>query len=508
MVFDNVGKGHEIYPSIGLRHTNEAVRVNFGHAPFKFAIEDHVLSQRNAVWGKIQETKIDWSLLRGGSNYDTANNTRSAEMEEKAVAVPSSVDGGISGGGVGSGGDENTEDKSPMRNLVMSYLAHHGYVKTVKAFQAQRETRAAAAASTSALGREDGMEMDESPMRASSSLTSTSASASSAGAARYSYSEVEQDGSLLRRVEIVNAVAKGDIDTAIEQTERHFPEVLKREEGLIQFKLRCRKFVELILEASEALKRVKPEQSRERGRRDLGKERYVGAADGMDGSGAMDVDDPSLEAPAQPSEPTTLSSTPTPDASENTITASPIPRIPLRVSRSTSSSSTTSTSASTASSSSPSAVAKTALEKALAYGQGLEADYKGDIRPDVKAHLKRTFGVVAYTDPLAAGGEVAEMAGQEARTRLATELNQAILGTSHIFPYLSLFFLFSRANTSQYVSIGVGTDARLFLESQGKPPHPALEMVYRQAAACIVQLGLLNCGSAAFADMSKEFLEG
>lgn len=46
------------------------------------------------------------------------------------------------------------------------------------------------------------------------------------------------------------------------------------------------------------------------------------------------------------------------------------------------------------------------------------------------------------------------------------------------------------------------------LESLGKPRYPALEMAYRQASACIVQLGLLNCGSAAFADMSKEFLEG
>ena len=48
----------------------------------------------------------------------------------------------------------------------------------------------------------------------------------------------------------------------------------------------------------------------------------------------------------------------------------------------------------------------------------------------MRAHLRRTFGVVAYDDPIAAGGEVAEIAGQAARNSLASEVNQAILGDS------------------------------------------------------------------------------
>lgn len=415
MVFENVGKGHEVYPAIGLRHTNEAVRVNFGHSPFKFAIEDHVLSQRNAVWGKIQETKIDWDLLRGGSNNEEVSSV---------VAAPASS--AISSGA--EYGEGNAEDKSPMRELVMSYLAHHGYVKTVKAFQAQCDGRAVA--------KEDGMEMDDTPAASSSSTSTSYASAQSAR------SEMDQDQDLLRRVEIVDAVSKGDIDTAISQTQIHFPEVFKHEEGLMLFKLRCRKFVELILEASEALKRVKPEKDSLRGRKATGKERYVGntvGSEGMDGSGAMDVDDPSPEARTPVSEPTTLSSTSsasstftsnTPsDMSDSTV---PIPGSTIRITRSSSSSSSSSSSTNTATL--PAAtVAKNALQSALAYGQTLEVDYKSDVRPEVKAHLKRTFGVVAFTDPLAAGGEVAEMAGQEARMRLATELNQAILGTSPFF---------------------------------------------------------------------------
>jgi hypothetical protein len=37
--------------------------------------------------------------------------------------------------------------------------------------------------------------------------------------------------------------------------QRWHPKVLEREEGLMRFKLRCRKFVELILEAAELKKK-------------------------------------------------------------------------------------------------------------------------------------------------------------------------------------------------------------------------------------------------------------
>lgn len=45
------------------------------------------------------------------------------------------------------------------------------------------------------------------------------------------------------------------------------------------------------------------------------------------------------------------------------------------------------------------------------------------------------------------------------------------------------------------------------VESQGRPTRPALESLYRQAAVCILRLGLLGAGAAAFADMPKEFLD-
>lgn len=45
------------------------------------------------------------------------------------------------------------------------------------------------------------------------------------------------------------------------------------------------------------------------------------------------------------------------------------------------------------------------------------------------------------------------------------------------------------------------------IESQGRPAQPLLDRLYRQTAVCLTQLALMGNGAAAFADMSKEFLD-
>lgn len=71
-----------------------------------------------------------------------------------------------------------------------------------------------------------------------------------------------------------------------------------------------------------------------------------------------------------------------------------------------------------------------ALRAAIAYGQSLKNDYESDTRPEVKQLFNKTFGILAYTDPLAAGGQVAAFVSPEARAHLASELNTAILSES------------------------------------------------------------------------------
>ncbi|KAI0321007.1 hypothetical protein OF83DRAFT_1168849 [Amylostereum chailletii] len=116
-------------------------------------------------------------------------------------------------------------------------------------------------------------------------------------------------------------------------------------------------------------------------------------------------------------------------------------------------------------------VAEAALRAAIAYGRGLRAEYKRDGRKEVQALLERTFGVVAYHFPMEAKGEIGRWAGREGREALATEVNVAIL------------------------------------ESQGYPARPALERMYRQAGATVLELGHLGVGAAVFADARRELLE-
>jgi hypothetical protein len=44
-------------------------------------------------------------------------------------------------------------------------------------------------------------------------------------------------------------------------------------------------------------------------------------------------------------------------------------------------------------------------------------------------------------------------------------------------------------------------------ESQGFPRQPALERIYRQTGASLVQLGFLGVGAAVFADLHRELLD-
>lgn len=103
--------------------------------------------------------------------------------------------------------------------------------------------------------------------------------------------------------------------------------------------------------------------------------------DGMDGGGAMDVGEPSPDFQG-------------PSSSH------------LTASRPSSRPSRTPSLAPLSSQSRSAALVRIALHTAINYGQTLEA---------VTRAVHRTPRVAAFADPLAADGEVAEMAGQEAR---------------------------------------------------------------------------------------------
>lgn len=365
------------------------MRANFGQDPFKFDIEDHVLQQRNTTWSRIQTAPWTWPVADGDKDLTPAS-TSTAE----------------------------TSAKSQINDLVLSYLSHHGYARTARAFEAQcsarggmstlRLSKTFPSSSTSRVSDHDQiMDMDDVPQ------TPTIAPAP--------MDDIEI------RTRIVHAVLTGDVDTALSDTRTHFPRALDADAGLVLFKLRCRKFVELVLEAAELKKRMCAQDAEMNVEAD-GEDK--GISEGM----GMDVDDEA-----------DISSTGVTNGFGGGSSA-----IPIKGKRKASF-------ASSHSGFSGVIAAKygTALERAVAYGQELQSEYKD--RPEMRAIFKRTSVIVAFEDPLEAGGDAADVAGQGARVSLATEVNQAIL-REFVLKLTRSYSHFSRSVARASCSSGLGED--------------------------------------------------
>ncbi|KAF8823911.1 hypothetical protein HHX47_DHR9000448 [Lentinula edodes] len=389
IAFENVGKGIEIYPTVGLQHLGESVKVNFGHEDFQFGIDFYVQQQRQKTWAAIMSRPLDPTLFSATATNDTTG-------EEIAPSLPEVSE---------------QQCKQTLDKLVLSYLAHHGYIKTARAFK--KQNREAVEESPASPSVDDDIDMDDVPEPSTPSPST---------------SVLEAD--IESRTRIVNSVLSGNIDSALTETKEHYPGALEADEGLMLVKLRCRRFVELVLESAELEKKMKAMATKEQA--------SAPEMDGLEEGGmGMDVDDD------------LFSGSPVTNGSNGAAGASS--EIPSRP---------------------PSArdQYEAALNSAIAYGQTLDKDFKSTRNPEIKQIFTRAFAIFAVFDPLSAGGTIAEVAGHDARVQLANDLNQAIL------------------------------------RSQGRPTHPALEMMYRQTAVCLLQLGLARVGAAAFANMQKEFL--
>ena len=106
----------------------------------------------------------------------------------------------------------------------------------------------------------------------------------------------------------------------------------------------------------------------------------------------------------------------------------------------------------------------------LEYGRSLDAAY-GSTDPDLRA----TFGLLACVDPVR---ERPDLAGDEARRKLAEQVNAAIL---------SACAFVERPDTAA---------------SQGQSARPPLELAYRQAAASMSTLGRLGVGQAVLVSLT------
>lgn len=330
-----------------MQHLGESVKVNFGHEDFQFGIDFYVQQQRQKTWAAIMSRPLDPTLFSATATNDTNG-------EEIAPSLPEVYE---------------QQSKQTLDKLVLSYLAHHGYIKTARAFK--KQNREAVGESPTSPSVDDDIDMDDVPEPSTPSPST---------------SVLEAD--IEARTRIVNSVLSGNIDSALTETKEHYPGALEADEGLMFVKLRCRRFVELVLESAELEKKMKAMATKEQA--------SAPEMDGLkEGGMGMDVDDDDL-----------FSGSPVTNGSNGVAGASfEIPSRP------------------------PSArdQYEAALNSAIAYGQTLDKDFKTTRNPEIKQIFTRAFAIFAVFDPLSAGGTIAEVAGHDARVQLANDLNQAIL---------------------------------------------------------------------------------
>ncbi|TKA55790.1 hypothetical protein B0A53_02928 [Rhodotorula sp. CCFEE 5036] len=413
-----------LYPTVGLRTPNEAVRANFGAEPFAFDIESLVLERKRTVLAQL-------SQLPAPSSSSSPSHFLPSPIADSVPPVPALLPP-----------SDCERLHETIQALVASYLTHHGYVDTAESFLNQlREERIERATGLNGVST------------TATTATTTSASSSSSSALA---SEPTTTNSSALRAEIRAAALSGTASgaqRALDLVEQHFPSLLDpspsppatsskgegaltaAEEGKsIGFRLRCRVFVEAVLEWSRA---------------------------NRDPAGMAQLAMEAADASAAP--PSTAAGTAghgdvVVDEDADMLSASTVlDGAPAA---------TTSSSFPPSSSAAPSLT----LDSILLLGQSLHATYSSDPDPRVREELQAVLGLMAYRDPeKEATGRTRELLSKGERENVADELNKAIL------------------------------------RAAGLPPVPALEALFRQAAASIRLAGDLGSGSAAMIDVKSMF---
>jgi hypothetical protein len=400
-VFDNVGATCSLYPSVGLRSPNENIRANFGQGDFLFDICAHVLQRRTVIWQSIQQSALQ---LEGSTSS-------ALHFDVGARPIPNSDSTQL------LHLEPSREVKGRIDSIIRAYLIHQGYSKTARALNAILDARTQVKVSGNIVA--DNMDLDRNVEASETALQSR-------------LHPIDPDD-LCRRVQVIRAVQQGDIDLALDLSRRHFPAVLSADDGLILFKLRCRKLIELIMQGSEQLKRGQSQEQPKHGdcgegvawrtsRRAAGARSvmpdYATAASDADGVFEMEMD-PTIDAHSVDGlyngfgcdlpEGGSVSGL-------NGYTGVAADKGKLRQSSPVGEVRQSPTSQ------------LNVFDGAIAYGQCLQADYKDDKREGVAMLFKRAASLMAFSEVAEPDRETAALVTQEARDALAADLNKAILG--------------------------------------------------------------------------------
>ncbi|KAH7086535.1 CTLH/CRA C-terminal to lish motif domain-containing protein [Paraphoma chrysanthemicola] len=246
-----------------------------------------------------------------------------------------------------------------IHSLIGQYLAHDGYVETARAFEEEtkEEARALANGDDSGLPRE----------------------------------EIVEDLDALNRQKIRTAILEGDIDKALKHTSAYYPSVLRDNEN-IYFKLKCRKFIEMIRLCNEMNAQCHPVPTPP-------SKRSTASTLNKRNSTATDEYDFEMELDEQLGVHNPTPSWDNKDEDEELDDEDDIEDKEMKLQQLT--------------------------QDTIAYGQELRAEFATDPRREVKRALEDTFALIAYENVRESA--LAPLLETKGRTPVAEELNSAIL---------------------------------------------------------------------------------
>ncbi|CZT06326.1 related to human RANBPM NP_005484.1 [Rhynchosporium graminicola] len=229
-----------------------------------------------------------------------------------------------------------------IQSLVLQFLTHEGYVETARAFAGE------------VYSEKQALSLDPNvPIQGF---------------------HVREDEDAGHRNHIRKAVLEGEIDTALKYTQTFYPNVLRDNEH-VSFRLKCRKFIEMIRQAAEML--------------NSNHSKGVKKSNGHNGDWYEDVAH-NMDLDDHQSQANNWDRMDTEEYPQNRTEYQQL------------------------------------LEETLSYGKALQAEYKDDPRREINKALEDAFALMAYTDPLIVK-EVSHQLDPSGRAAVAEELSSAIL---------------------------------------------------------------------------------
>jgi hypothetical protein len=202
-------------------------------------------------------------------------------------------------------------------------------------------------------------------------------------------------------IEIRSAILDGDIDRALKDITMYYPDVRRKNEN-IYFKLKCRKFIEMIRRCAELSDN------------DAVSPTFAPAASSKLSAADDDYNNGIFDHQMELDAPTTHSSS-------NGSTMRWEDAVAME------------TSVDDLSGQQPQTYTDM-ITRTLQYGSELKAEFDSDLRREVKKTLEETLALIGYEDPK--GSPLKHLLDERERAPVAEELNRAILGESLLcLPY-------------------------------------------------------------------------